>query len=227
MRVYQFHHSRSLRARRISRPPGASSPGGLAFRRDGPRGAQAAGVPAGLPRPGRLGAGRPDGGGCAGVPGRGVGGGCAAFAVLELGGSASAVGLVLASRSLPLVLSLLAGGVVADRVSRRAVMVTADLVRLGSQGAIATLLIGGWAQVWMLAVLSGVSGAASGFFNPASTGLLPALVAPGDLQQANGLRATVMAGGEIAGPAVAGGLVATAGACWAIGIDALTFAASA
>jgi len=150
-----------------------------------------------------------------------------AFAVLELGGSASAVGLVLASRSLPLVLSLLAGGVVADRVSRRAVMVTADLVRLGSQGAIATLLIGGWAQVWMLAVLSGVSGAASGFFNPASTGLLPALVAPGDLQQANGLRATVMAGGEIAGPAVAGGLVATAGAGWAIGIDALTFAASA
>src|SRR3954471_18118669 len=150
-----------------------------------------------------------------------------AFAVLELGGSASAVGLVLASRMLPLVLSLLAGGVVADRVSRRGVMVTADVVRRGSQGAIATLLIGGWAQVWMLAVLSGVSGAASGFFNPASTGLLPALVAPGDLQQANGLRATVMAGGEIAGPAVAGGLVATAGAGWAIGIDALTFAASA
>src|SRR3954464_11671238 len=91
-----------------------------------------------------------------------------AFAVLELGGSASAVGLVLASRSLPLVLSLLAGGVVADRVSRRAVMVTADLVRLGSQGAIATLLIGGWAQVWMLAVLSGGARAGAGVFHPAA-----------------------------------------------------------
>src|SRR4051794_10019459 len=150
-----------------------------------------------------------------------------AFAVLELGGSASAVGLVLASRMLPLVGSLLAGGVVADRVSGRAVMVTADLVRLCSQGAIAALLIGGGAQVWMLAVLSGVTGAATGFFNPASTGLLPALVKPEDLQQANGLRATVMAGGEIVGPAVAGGLVATVGAGWAIGIDALTFAGSA
>src|SRR3954452_17221655 len=150
-----------------------------------------------------------------------------AFAVLELGGSASAVGLVLASRMLPLVGSLLAGGVVADRVSRRAVMVTADLVRLGSQGAIAVLLIGGGAQVWMLAVLSGVTGAATGCFNPASTGLLPALVAPEQLQQANGLRATVMAGGEIAGPAVAGVLVAAAGAGWAIGADALTFGASA
>src|SRR3954449_5919522 len=150
-----------------------------------------------------------------------------AFAVLELGGSASAVGLVLASRSLPLVLSLLAGGVVADRVSRRAVMVTADLVRLGSQGLIAAVLISGEAQVWMLAVLSAVTGAATGFFNPASTGLLPALVEPEDLQQANGLRATVMAGGEIAGPAVAGVLVAGVGAGWAIGADALTFAASA
>src|SRR3954451_13230662 len=93
-----------------------------------------------------------------------------AFAVLELGGSPTAVGLVLASRMLPLVGTLLAGGVVADRVSRRAGMVTADLVRLGSRGASAVLLIGGGAQGWILAVLSGVSGAASGFFTPASTG---------------------------------------------------------
>src|SRR3954453_1830073 len=50
-----------------------------------------------------------------------------AFAVLELGGSASEVGLVLAVRMLPLVGTLLIGGVVADRISRRAVMVAADL----------------------------------------------------------------------------------------------------
>ncbi|HET8820834.1 MAG TPA: MFS transporter, partial [Thermoleophilaceae bacterium] len=51
-----------------------------------------------------------------------------AFAVLELGGSASEVGLVLAASWTPLVLTVLAGGVVADRTSRRAVMVAADLV---------------------------------------------------------------------------------------------------
>jgi MFS family permease len=59
-----------------------------------------------------------------------------AFAVLNLGGSASAVGVVLAARTLPLVASLLIGGV-ADRVSRRTVMVAADLSRLATQGALA------------------------------------------------------------------------------------------
>jgi predicted MFS family arabinose efflux permease len=91
----------------------------------------------------------------------------------------------------------------------------------------AVLLISGSAEVWMLAVLAGITGAGTGFFNPASTGLLPSIVAPERLQQANGLRATAQATGEIAGPAVAGVLVATAGAGWAIAIDAATFAISA
>src|SRR5215218_1814376 len=81
-----------------------------------------------------------------------------AFAVLELGGSATDVGIVLACRTVPLVATLLVGGVVADRVSRRAVMVAADLSRLATQGAIAALLIGGAAEVWMLAVLAGLTG---------------------------------------------------------------------
>lgn len=150
-----------------------------------------------------------------------------AFAVLGLGGSASAVGLVLASGMVALVGALLIGGVVADRTSRRAVMVSADLVRLTSQGAMAALLIAGAADVWMLAVLAGITGAATGFFNPASTGLLPTLVAPEHLQQANGLRATAMSAGEILGPLVAGVLVASASAGWALAIDAVTFGISA
>jgi MFS family permease len=150
-----------------------------------------------------------------------------AFAVLELGGSASAVGLVLACGALALVGSLLIGGVVADRTSRRAVMVSADLVRLTSQGVMAALLITGAADVWMLAVLAGITGAATGFFNPASTGLLPTVVAPEHLQQANGLRATAMSTGEILGPLAAGVLVASASAGWALAIDSVTFGISA
>src|SRR5919204_6157518 len=64
-----------------------------------------------------------------------------AFAVLQVGGSATQVGTVLAMRALPLVACLLVGGVVADRTSRRAVLVSADVVRLGSQGALAAWLI--------------------------------------------------------------------------------------
>ena len=150
-----------------------------------------------------------------------------AFAVLEVGGEASAVGLVFALRTLAMVGSLLVGGVVADRASRRAVMIGADVARLGSQGAMAALLIGGAAEVWSLAALAAVTGAASGFYVPAGTGLLPSLVDAEDLQRANGLRLGAMAGGEILGPLVAGGLVVAAGAGWAIAIDAATFAVSA
>jgi predicted MFS family arabinose efflux permease len=150
-----------------------------------------------------------------------------AFAVLEAGGSTSAVGLVLACATLPLVGSVLVGGVVADRTSRRAVMVGADLVRMTSQGTMAALVITGSAHLWMLALLAGVTGAATGFFNPASTGLLPQVVPPEQLQPANALRATAFSAGEILGPLAAGVLVAAAGAGWAIAVDAATFAVSA
>src|SRR4051812_34703741 len=131
-----------------------------------------------------------------------------AFAVLDLGGSPTAGGVVLAVRIAPMGATLLIGGVVADRLSRRAVMVAADISRFIAQGAIALLLLTGTAEVWMVAVLSGATGAASGFFNPASTGLMPAIVPADQLQQANGVRATALSGGEIAGPAIAGVLIA-------------------
>lgn len=150
-----------------------------------------------------------------------------AFAVLEIGGSASEVGLVLAAGAFPLVATVLAGGVVADRASRRAVMVAADLVRVASQGLLAALLIAGVAEVWMLALMAGATGAATGFFSPASTGLLPEVVLAEQLQPANGLRASAVSTGEILGPLTGGVLVAAAGAGWAIAIDALTFAVSA
>jgi MFS family permease len=150
-----------------------------------------------------------------------------AFAVLEIGGSVSDVGLVLAVGALPLVATVLAGGVVADRTSRRAVMVVADLARVASQGATAALLIAGVAEVWMLALLAGATGAATGFFSPASTGLLPEVVLSEQLQPANALRASAVSTGEILGPIVGGVLVAAVGAGWAISIDAVTFAVSA
>lgn len=150
-----------------------------------------------------------------------------AFAVLEIGGSASQIGLVLAVRTAALVLSLLFGGVVADRVARRAVMIGADLSRLATQGLLAALLVAGTAEVWSIALLTGLTGIATGFFNPASTGLLPAIVPAERLQQANGVRATLLSAGEIGGPVVAGVLVAAVGAGWALAVDAGTFAVSA
>ena len=150
-----------------------------------------------------------------------------AFAVLDLTGSVTDLGLVFAARTIPLVVFLLVGGVLADRLPRRAVMLTADVVRLTTQGVIAVLLISGHATIWELALTQAVYGAATAFFNPASTGLIPAVISPGRLQQANALRALAMAVGNVAGPALAGILVAAASPGWALAVDAVSFGASA
>jgi MFS family permease len=149
-----------------------------------------------------------------------------AFAVLDATGSATDLGVILAARTVALVGSLLAGGVLADRLGRRAVMIAADLIRLGSQAAIAALLLAGDASVAELAVSQAILGAASGFFNPASSGLLP-MVAGERLQQANALQGMAMAAGNIAGPAIAAGLVVAAGPGGALMIDAASYAVSA
>ena len=150
-----------------------------------------------------------------------------AFAVLELDGSASDVGLVLAAANVPLVASVLVGGVIGDRLSRRTVMVAADVLRVVTQGAMAALLLAGVAEIWMLAALAALTGIGTGFFSPASTALLPELVPSEQLQPANALRSTATSAGEILGPLIAGVLVAVVGAGAAIAVDAATFALSA
>ena len=128
---------------------------------------------------------------------------------------------------LPLTVTLLIGGVVADRISRRTVMVAADIARTLTQALLAALLIAGVAELWTVALLVGLTGAAGGFSYPAATGLLPAIVPAEHLQEANGLRATVLSAGEIAGPAVAGVLIAAVGPGWALAVDAASFGVSA
>jgi MFS family permease len=150
-----------------------------------------------------------------------------AFAVLDLTDSVGDLGLVLAAQTVPLVLFVLLGGVWSDRLPRRAVMLTSDIVRAGAQGASALLLVTGNAKVWQLIVLQAVYGIAEAFFLPASQALLPETVAAADLQQANALIAVSANVANIGGPALAGVLVATVGAGWGLAIDAGTFLASA
>ena len=114
--------------------------------------------------------------------------------MLELSGSASSLGLVLAAQGLPLAALALVGGVVGDRVSRQRVMLASDLVRAATQALAATLLIAGVAEVWHLAALAAVYGAAEAFFRPAAGGLVPRLVPEEQLMQANSLLAMSQAG---------------------------------
>jgi MFS family permease len=159
--------------------------------------------------------------------GTGMVGVALAFAVLDVTHSVSDLGFVFAARSLPQVLFLLVGGVFADRLPRRAVMIASDLARLASQGLLAALLIAGVATLWEIVALVTVGAAATAFFNPAITGLVPQTVSPERLQEANALRSVTASLGTVLGPAVAGALVATVGPGYALAVDAATFGVSA
>jgi len=149
------------------------------------------------------------------------------FAVLAIGGTATDIGIVEAAGLVPLALLVLVGGVWADRLPRRWVMLDADLARTVLQLAAAGLLIGGVAHVWHLAVLQVGMGIAEAFFGPAYTGLVPEVVSPPRLQQANALQGLVSSGAITLGAFLAGMLVAALGAGWAIGIDGLSYLVSA
>jgi len=149
-----------------------------------------------------------------------------AFAVVDLTASASALGLVLSVGLGSRVCLLLLGGVVADRLPRQRVMLAADALRGSTQAAVAALLLTGSARVWELLVLVALFGAGDAFFSPASTGLVPETVSAVRLQQANALIGVARNAARVAGPVLAGLIVAGGGPGVAFAIDAATFVVS-
>jgi hypothetical protein len=145
------------------------------------------------------------------------------FAILHVGGTASDIGVVLAVKTVAQVGCLLAGGVWADRVRRQYVMLTADAVRGAVQTALAVLLLSGHARIWELCVGEALYGAATSFFNPASTALVPETVPVEQLQQANSLLGLPGSFFSVAGPAVGGVLIAVLGPGWLFAADAASF----
>ncbi|MFI7065833.1 MFS transporter [Kribbella sp. NPDC050124] len=146
-----------------------------------------------------------------------------AFAVLEVSDSASALGTVLAAYSIPMVVFLLAGGVLADRFGRTLVIQAANVLSGLSQLASAALVISGTAEVWHLAALAAINGTASAAGMPALAGVLPQLVPRDQLKAANLVLAVPENALMILGPAVSGVLVAVVGPGWALAVDGATY----
>lgn len=150
-----------------------------------------------------------------------------AFAVLKVtDDDPAAVGYVLAAHTVPMVLLLLWGGVVADRFGRVAVLQFSNLTSAVSQGLIAALVITGTAELWSLVVLSLVHGIVSGVGFPAMASMLPSVVAKEHLQPANALVSLARSGIVIIGPTLAALLVVTVGPGWALAVDATTWLVS-
>jgi MFS family permease len=149
------------------------------------------------------------------------------FAVLAIGGSASDVGYVAAAYLVPLIGFLLVGGVVADRLPRHQVMVAANALEATAQAASAVLMLTGQARVWPLAALATMRGIGTGFYFPASSGLLPQTVPADQRAPANAMDRIGRNGGQIGGAALGGILVGLAGPGWGLAADAVSFALAA
>jgi MFS family permease len=151
----------------------------------------------------------------------------AAYAVIDHGGDATDVGLVVAARTLALVVFLLLGGALADRLPRQRVMVGANLLNASSQAAFAILVIAGSPALWQMAVLAAVGGTGQAFFSPASEGMVLSTVDPAHAGKAFSVYRLSMNGASIGGAALGGALIAAVGPGWVLAVDAAGFAVAA
>ncbi|MFE5804916.1 MFS transporter [Streptomyces sp. NPDC056491] len=150
-----------------------------------------------------------------------------AFAVFGFDSSPASLAIVLASNTAPQLVLLLVGGVVADRFSRQRVMVIGNLVPAVTQGCVALLVATGTATTGRIALFAAMAGCASALTQPAMNSLLPQLVDPGELQQANALMRLPSNVVRILAPAVGGALVALVGPEPTLAWDAASFAVAA
>jgi MFS family permease len=149
------------------------------------------------------------------------------FAVIQIGGGAAGLGVVLAAFTLARAGFVVVGGVWADRLPRRLVMLTCDAVRAAVNAFVAVALLTDAMEVWMFVVTSALFGAAQAFFQPASTALVPDTVSGARLQQANALLQLSQSATNISGPALSGLLVAATEPGWVFAADGVSFVVSA
>lgn len=145
--------------------------------------------------------------------------------VYLLTGSPLALGLLGLVRVVPIILCSLLGGVVADVVDRKRLMLGAQIVMLMSAGGLALMTASGLKSVWPIYLMTALSSAAVAFDNPARQALMPALVPPEDFQNSVSLYLIVFQVAQIGGPAVAGLLLYARGPALIYAVNAASFVA--
>ncbi|CAM3024742.1 MFS transporter [Prescottella defluvii] len=145
--------------------------------------------------------------------------------VLELTGSGTAIGLVVALQTLPVLLLGPYGGVVADRVDKRKLMIVLQTL-MGVQALVLGILtISGAVQLWHVYVLALLLGLNNCFENPARQSFLLEMVGPEDLRNAVSLQSTLVSASRIIGPAIAGVTIAAGGLGVCFLLNAASFVA--
>lgn len=146
-----------------------------------------------------------------------------AWQVLLLTHSGTTMGLVLIASSVPQLLFLLIGGLAADRLPKRLVLLCSDS---GRAIAVLSIALLGWLhllQFWHLMVLALIFGIAQGFFFPAYQALPPQLVEAEQLSSANALTGLSRQVGTLFGPVLGAVFIAGSGPALAFAFDGITF----
>ena len=139
--------------------------------------------------------------------------------------SAFALGLVGLFRGVPIILCSLVGGVVADAVDRKKLMIVTQSAMLISAALLTVVTIAGLESVWPIYLLSGLAAAATAFDTPARQSLMPALVPAEVFPNAVSLGLLVFNVATICGPAIAGFLLAESGPALIYGLNAFSYIA--
>jgi MFS family permease len=149
-----------------------------------------------------------------------------AWQVYGLSNDTAALGWILAAYVAPMVVFLLAGGVLTDRIERRKMMIAADVIRALAIGVAGVLAVTGSLDLWKLALCAAATGVGDALFAPAFGSIVPEIVPRDSLAQANALDQFVRPIAGMLGPAIAGVLIAVSGAGLALLVDAATFGVS-
>ena len=134
------------------------------------------------------------------------------IAVLALGAGPGETGLLAAAQTLPFLLLSIPAGILADRASRRRLMIAAEALRAGSLAVLVVLAATHSLAIWSLALLGFVGATGTVVFSVAGPAIVPSLVPRESLSTANGRMELARAAAFAAGPALAGALVAWLGA---------------
>jgi len=139
--------------------------------------------------------------------------------------SAFALGLVGLFKGAPIIICSLLGGVVADAINRRRLMIVTQSVMLTTAALLAIATIAGLKSVWPIYILSALASAAAAFDIPARQSLMPSLVPATDFPNAVSLSSIVFNMATIGGPALAGFILAGSGPGIIYALNAVSFLA--
>ena len=148
-----------------------------------------------------------------------------AWLVFQLTGSSFLLGLDAFLGQIPILLFSLLGGVAADRIERRKLLIASQVVQMTCAFTLTLLFATHTVKIWHILTLSFVVGTAQSFGGPAYQALIPSLVKQEDLQNAIALNSIQFNLARIIGPMLGGIALKTLGAAWCFGLNGASFVA--